>query len=81
MADAKVEIIVTEDGSHTLFVPELNETYHSIHGAIQESRHVFIKEGLEHFILASKSKEIKILEIGFGNICKTVQSNANLIKR
>jgi hypothetical protein len=40
------QLIVTADGSHTLAVPELNETYHSTYGAIQESRHVFIKNVL-----------------------------------
>ncbi len=39
---------ITEDGSHTLYVPELNEHYHSTHGAMQESTHIFIREGLIH---------------------------------
>ena len=39
---------ITKDGSHTLYVPELNEHYHSSHGAIQESTHIFIREGLLH---------------------------------
>ena len=41
-------IETTEDGSSTLFVPELDEHYHSVHGAIQESTHVFIEAGLKH---------------------------------
>lgn len=41
-------IEITEDGSHTLYVPELNEHYHSTHGALQESTHIFIREGLLH---------------------------------
>lgn len=52
----------TEDGSHTLYVPELDEHYHSIHGAIQESLHVYLEAGLHH---CNKS-EINLLEIGFG---------------
>ena len=52
----------TGDGSHTLFVPELNEHYHSVNGAIQESQHVFIEAGLKH---CSKNK-ISIFEVGFG---------------
>jgi tRNA U34 5-methylaminomethyl-2-thiouridine-forming methyltransferase MnmC len=56
------QLIITEDGSHTLFVPELDENYHSTHGAIQESQHVFIESGL----LYSTKKEVTILEIGFG---------------
>jgi tRNA U34 5-methylaminomethyl-2-thiouridine-forming methyltransferase MnmC len=56
------EIIITEDGSATLFVPELNEHYHSIHGAVQESSHVFIKAGLHQL----KTMTPVVLEIGFG---------------
>lgn len=41
------KIILTEDGSHSLLQNELNETYHSIHGAIQESKHIFIDAGLK----------------------------------
>jgi len=59
----KKEIVKTSDGSNTLFVPDLDETYHSTHGALQESLHVFIREGL-HF--QSKLQEISILEVGFG---------------
>lgn len=57
------QLIITEDGSHTIHIPELNEHYHSIHGAIQESNHIFIKSGLEYF---TNTKEINILEVGFG---------------
>jgi tRNA U34 5-methylaminomethyl-2-thiouridine-forming methyltransferase MnmC len=60
----KTEFVITDDGSHTLFVPELNEHYHSTHGAINESMHVFINAGL-HKALEGKQK-INILELGFG---------------
>ena len=56
------EIITTEDGSTTLHVPELNEHYHSVHGAIQESRHIFIQAGIEYY----GQNSIHILEAGFG---------------
>ncbi len=59
------EIIVTRDGSHSLFDRSRNETYHSVHGAIQESKHVFIRAGLEHSLSVAKDS-IDILEIGFG---------------
>lgn len=52
----------TEDGSATLFVPELNEHYHSVKGARTESQHIFVHMGLE----ASTAAEPHILEIGFG---------------
>jgi len=58
----KREIVITSDGSSTIYMPELEESYHSKHGAIQEANHVFIKNGL-HFL---KQNEISILEIGFG---------------
>lgn len=58
------ELVLTADGSHTLLNTALNEHYHSTHGAIQESNHVFIKMGFGEI---SKLKEsISILEIGFG---------------
>ncbi len=58
----KREIKLTEDGSHTIFIPELNEHYHSTHGAIQEAIHVYINAGLKY----SDKNPISILEIGFG---------------
>ena len=59
-----LEIRQTKDGSNTLYVPDLNEHYHSVHGALQESQHVFIKHGLEHIL--EQKRDVKILEIGFG---------------
>ena len=58
----KREIIITSDGSTTIQLPEWNEQYHSIHGAIQEAQHVFIRSGLKLF----SNRELNILEIGFG---------------
>jgi tRNA U34 5-methylaminomethyl-2-thiouridine-forming methyltransferase MnmC len=58
----KREIKTTSDGSHTLYVPQLDEHYHSIHGAIQESRHVFIESGIKSLF----KSPIKVLEVGFG---------------
>ena len=58
----KSELKITEDGSHTLFVPEINECYHSTKGAIQESSHIFIEAGLKQCL----KPEINVLEIGFG---------------
>lgn len=59
------KIITTNDGSHSLLVPELNEQYHSVHGAKQEAEHVFLKMGLEDDSKASL-KEINVFEVGFG---------------
>jgi len=60
----KRELRLTSDGSPTLYVPELDETYHSMHGSVQEARHVFIENGLR--FVASESKQLSILEVGFG---------------
>lgn len=57
------EIRITGDGSKTIFLPELNETYHSSNGAVQESYHIFIQNGIE---LVEKKGTIRILEVGFG---------------
>ena len=43
-------IKITGDGSPTIYLPELDEHYHSVHGALQEAQHVFIKNGLLEFI-------------------------------
>ena len=58
----KREIIVTSDGSTSIHLPDWEESYHSKHGAIQEAKHVFIKNGLSLF----KGQSVSILEIGFG---------------
>ena len=59
----KREIIITDDGSTTIRIPDWDENYHSTHGAIQEAKHVFIKNGLDIF---KNQDSISILEIGFG---------------
>lgn len=58
----ETRIILTQDGSHTLYVDSLGEYYHSRYGAIQESNHVFILNGLN----AIKKTDIVVLEVGFG---------------
>jgi tRNA U34 5-methylaminomethyl-2-thiouridine-forming methyltransferase MnmC len=60
----EIKIVVSEDGSNTLYLPHLNETYHSLRGAVQESEHVFLKHGIDH--LSSAKKKLTILEVGFG---------------
>ncbi|MCF8715092.1 tRNA (5-methylaminomethyl-2-thiouridine)(34)-methyltransferase MnmD [Joostella atrarenae] len=62
----KRKIIQTSDGSSTIYIEELDEHYHSKHGAIQEAYHVFIKSGFYPFLKENSSTELSILEIGFG---------------
>ena len=56
------KLVITNDGSHSIFNPEINECYHSKHGAIVEAEHVFIRNG---FSVVNK-QNLNILEIGFG---------------
>jgi tRNA U34 5-methylaminomethyl-2-thiouridine-forming methyltransferase MnmC len=58
----KKVFMLTDDGSHTIYLPEMDEHYHSVHGAIQESLHIYIEQGL----LQTTKKELSVLEIGFG---------------
>lgn len=62
----KREIIQTEDGSKTINFPELKESYHSKHGAVNEAKHVFIDTGLSYWLSKNDSTSLSILEIGFG---------------
>jgi tRNA U34 5-methylaminomethyl-2-thiouridine-forming methyltransferase MnmC len=56
------QLITTSDGSHTIYVPELNEHYHSIHGAVQESSFIFINNGFD----TCSATPLSIFELGFG---------------
>jgi tRNA U34 5-methylaminomethyl-2-thiouridine-forming methyltransferase MnmC len=55
-------IVTTSDGSHTIYVPELDEHYHSIHGAVTESEHIFLNAGFDF----CKADPVRIFEVGFG---------------
>jgi tRNA U34 5-methylaminomethyl-2-thiouridine-forming methyltransferase MnmC len=57
-----IKLITTSDGSHSLLNTELDETYHSRHGAVQESQYVFIKNGLDQCVC----EVANVFEVGFG---------------
>ncbi len=57
------ELIITKDLSPTLYSEKFQQTYHSIHGAVNESLHVFIDNGLN---LIPKKEEISVFEMGYG---------------
>ena len=63
-----LKIVPTADGSNTIYNPQVGENYHSTHGALQESRHVFLKSGLQYFVDRSENPllAVSILEVGFG---------------
>ncbi len=72
----KREIVITSDGSSTLRLTDAGECYHSVNGALTESVHIFIKNGLERFLRGADSggetpgsalpKRVRILEAGLG---------------
>ena len=73
-------ITTSSDGSTTLWVPKLDEYYHSIHGALTESQHVFINAGLKALTL----EEVRVLEVGLGtalNARLTLEQKGNTIIR
>jgi len=73
------EIFVTADGSHSIVSSKFEVPYHSKHGAIQESQHVFIDAGLKQF---PTDQSLSILEVGFGtglNALLTALENRNRI--
>ena len=72
------ELVLTEDGSFTFFIPEAEETYHSIHGADQEGKFVFIEQGLR----ASNASPVRILEVGMGtglNVVLTTKESSRWV--
>jgi tRNA U34 5-methylaminomethyl-2-thiouridine-forming methyltransferase MnmC len=63
---SQLTIVPTADGSNTIYNAEVGEHYHSRHGALQESLHVFVKSGLQYFLDRNDTTEVSILEVGFG---------------
>ena len=64
-----IQIIKTNDGSDTISHTQSTETYHSKYGALNESVHVFIKEGLHQF---QSTAQVSIFECGFGTGLNTL---------
>ncbi len=61
-----LQLVTTADGSKTIFNTEIGEHYHSKHGALQESIHVFLNSGLKYFLADNQAQQISILEAGLG---------------
>ena len=63
----KRSIITTADGSRTIQIEEWSEQYHSVHGALEEAKHVYIKMGLHQFLNDNPNRnQLSVLELGFG---------------
>lgn len=60
--DKDIELRVTSDGSPTLFCSEIDECYHSMHGARTESEHIFLRHGLD----LVRGESVRVLEVGMG---------------
>jgi tRNA U34 5-methylaminomethyl-2-thiouridine-forming methyltransferase MnmC len=63
---SNLSIVTTADGSKTIYNSEVGENYHSKHGALQESQHVFLNSGLRYFLAGTEVEEVSVLEVGFG---------------
>ncbi|WP_374164663.1 tRNA (5-methylaminomethyl-2-thiouridine)(34)-methyltransferase MnmD [Arcticibacter sp. MXS-1] len=61
-----LSLVATADGSNTLFNAQVGEHYHSRHGALQESKHVFLNSGLKFLLEKERRNHADILEVGFG---------------
>ncbi|WCT13998.1 tRNA (5-methylaminomethyl-2-thiouridine)(34)-methyltransferase MnmD [Mucilaginibacter jinjuensis] len=61
-----LSIVTTADGSKTIYNEQVGEHYHSRHGALQESRHVFLSAGLQHFLAGTDVNKVSVLEVGLG---------------
>ena len=67
-----MEIIVSKDGSNTIFSHEFDEFYHSPRGAVSESKYVYIQNGLEEYVKINNYSSISIFELGFGTGLNTL---------
>ena len=80
----KKEILLTQDGSYTVAIPEMNVTYHSIRGALKESIHIYIQSGLQYALPKVAIETISVFEMGFGtglNALLTMQEAIRLKRR
>jgi tRNA U34 5-methylaminomethyl-2-thiouridine-forming methyltransferase MnmC len=73
------ELITTADGSFTLYNSEIDEHYHSVYGAIMESRHVYIKAGFD--FVAERNLHMNILEVGFGTGLNALLTSIEALRR
>lgn len=64
--NTELKIVTTGDGSNTIYNSGVGENYHSRHGALQESKHVFLNSGLKYYLDKSPATSVSILEVGFG---------------
>ena len=73
------DLVMTQDGSYTLYSKDHGVTYHSKYGAIQESNHVFVDSGL--LPVLKKKDKISILELGFGTGLNVLLTWKNMVDK
>lgn len=76
MKHPEVQLIVSSDGSHTLYRPDIGEFYHSRYGALGESRQVYARYGLQEAVNRHALRQVRVLELGFGtglNVLATIE--------
>lgn len=78
---SSVRIELTGDGSKTLYSENFQAHYHSMHGALNESMHVFIKHGLRYYLQNHKPDRIRILEYGMGTGLNVILSLRESIEK
>lgn len=76
----KRNIITTSDGSKTIQIEEWNEQYHSIHGAIQEANHVFLKHGLQNYCHTERSRSAFENNLKIDNNCHTELAEVSILE-
>ncbi|WP_324757023.1 tRNA (5-methylaminomethyl-2-thiouridine)(34)-methyltransferase MnmD [Sphingobacterium thalpophilum] len=76
-----MDFVTTGDGSKTLYNAAIGECYHSRHGAVQESKHVFVKMGLEHYVQQTGTGDIAVLEVGFGTGLNLLQTGEYILDK
>ncbi|MBK0383498.1 tRNA (5-methylaminomethyl-2-thiouridine)(34)-methyltransferase MnmD [Pedobacter sp. SD-b] len=83
-----LSIVLTADGSKTIYHPMIKENYHSRNGALQESNHVFLNSGLRYYLADKIVDQVSVLEVGFGtglnyllthDFCTGKQINLNYV--
>ena len=86
--NTSLTIVSTADHSKTIYNPIVDENYHSTHGALEESNHVFLNSGLRYFLADQEKGDVSILEVGFGtglnflltaDFCTGKQINLNYV--
>ena len=67
LGEGEIRVLTTDDGTKTLYLPGMDETYHSTHGAMTESSHVYIQNGLDFWLSENPgAKSVRVFEMGLG---------------